>query len=174
MADERTHHVTINLAHDYEFVADFDDVPEAPSILFDEPRPLGGDHAPNAAAVLGAAIGNCLSASLAFCLRKAHVPVEGLTARVTTRTSRNERGRFRVSGIEVELVPEVAETDSAGLRRCEGLFEDFCMVTESVRHGIPVTVSIKHAEELGEHAVTTSVGAPTASAEAVKALDEQC
>jgi uncharacterized OsmC-like protein len=158
MSDERTHHVTLNLAHDYEFVADFNDIPDAPSIFFDEPQPLGHNSAPNAAAVLGAAVGNCLSASLAFCLRKAHVPVEGLTARVTTRTARNERGRFRVTGIEVELVPEVAGTDSAGLRRCEQLFEDFCMVTESVRHGIPVSVSVKHAEGVGEPAVA-SVGA---------------
>lgn len=41
------------------------------------------------------------------------MPIEGLTTRVTTRTTRNEKGRFRVAGIEVELVPEVPETDSA-------------------------------------------------------------
>ncbi len=29
---------------------------------------------------------------------------------------------------------------SARLARCEGLFEDFWIVTESVRHGIPVNV----------------------------------
>ena len=163
MSDERSHHVTLNLARDYEFVADFDDVPGAPSIMFDEPEPLGGNRAPNAAAVLGAAVGNCLSASLAFCLRKAHVPVDGLTARVTTRTKKNEKGRFRITGIEVELSPEVARTDTARLRRCEELFEDFCIVTESVRRGIPVSVSIREAEGSGEPAVA-SVGAAVASA----------
>jgi uncharacterized OsmC-like protein len=173
MSDERTQHVTLNLAHGYEFVADFADVPDAPSILFDEPEPLGGNHAPNAAAVLGAAVGDCLSASLAFCLRKAHVPLEGLTAHVTTRTSRNEKGRFRITGIDVELVPEVAGADANRLRRCEDLFEDFCIVTKSVRRGIPVNVSMRPAEGMGEAAVA-SVGAGAASAACAKVLDEQC
>jgi len=79
MLDERTHHITIRLAHDYEFVAEFNDIPSAPAILFDEPKPLGTNRAPNAAAVLGAAVGNCLSASLAFCLRRAHMDVDSLT-----------------------------------------------------------------------------------------------
>jgi uncharacterized OsmC-like protein len=170
MSDERTQHVTINLAHDYEFVADFGDVPDAASIVFDEPAPLGGNHGPNAAAVLGAAVGNCLSASLALCLRKARVPLEGLTARVTTRTGRNEEGRLRITGIDVELVPEVADGDTARLRRCEELFEDFCIVTESVRRGIPVGVSVRPAARLRE-GVVPAVGAPAVGA---VALDEQC
>jgi organic hydroperoxide reductase OsmC/OhrA len=173
MSDERTHHVTLGLARDYEFVADFDDIPDAASIRFDEPEPLGGNRAPNAAAVLGAAVGNCLSASLAFCLRRAHVPVDGLTAHVATHVARNDKGRFRISDIEVELVPEVGEIDTARFRRCQELFEDFCIVTESVRQGIPVNVSIRHAERFGEPTVA-GVGAAARSAGAPKALDDQC
>src|SRR5436305_170887 len=105
MTDEHTHRVTIRLARGFEFVAEFNDVPGAPSILFDEPAPLGGGNAPNAAAVLGAAVGNCLSASLAFRLRRARMDLEGLTTHVTTHVVRNERGRFRIGGIDVELVP---------------------------------------------------------------------
>ncbi len=144
MADEaRLHHVTVRLAREYEFVAEFNDPANAASILFDEPAPLGGGRAPNAAAVLGAAIGDCLAASLAFCLRKSRASIDGLTARVTTRVERNEKDRFRISGIDVELVPELAAEDRARLERCEALFEDFCIVTASVRQGIPVNVSIK-------------------------------
>jgi uncharacterized OsmC-like protein len=142
MFDERRHHVTVRLAREYEFVAEFPDVSGSPSILFDEPEPLGRDRAPNAAAVLGAAVGDCLAASLAFCLRKARIEVEGLTASVTTRVVRNDQGRFRIGGIEVELTPAVADRDAARLQRCEALFEDFCIVTESVRHGIPVDVRV--------------------------------
>jgi hypothetical protein len=56
--------------------------------------------------------------------------------------TRNEKGRFRISRIDVELMPEVADGDRARLVRCEQLFEDFCIVTESVRQGIPVNVSV--------------------------------
>lgn len=144
MSDERSHHVTVRLVHDYEFVAEFNDLPGAPSILFDEPEPLGGNRAPNATAVLGAAVGNCLAASLAFCLRRARMEVEGLTASVTTHVVRNEKGRYRISGIDVELTPELgAAGESPRFDRCQELFEDFCTVTASVKRGIPVNVSLR-------------------------------
>src|SRR5262249_48109798 len=68
MSEERTHHVTVRLKKGYEFVAEFPDVKDASTLVFDEPEPLGKNKAPNAAAVLSAAVGNCLAASLAFCL----------------------------------------------------------------------------------------------------------
>ena len=145
MSDDRSHHVTLRLARDYEFVAEFNDVPGAPSLRFDEPAPLGGARAPNAAAVLGAAVGNCLAASLTFCLRRARMDVQGMTANVTTHVIRNEHGRFRIDGIDVELEPVVG-ADLARLERCSDLFEDFCTVTASVQRGIPVRVSLKQRE----------------------------
>ena len=139
--DERTHHITVRLARDYEFIASFDDVPGAPPVSFDEPEPLGHNTAPNAAAVLGAAVGNCLAASLSSCLRRARVDLHGLTAQVTTHVVRNERGHHRIGSIDVELAPELGEGTS--IEGCQVLFEDFCTVTASVQHGIPVHVSLK-------------------------------
>lgn len=55
-----THHVTVTRARGFEFDARFEDVPGKPSIRFDEPAPLGDNQAPNAAAVLGAAVGDCV------------------------------------------------------------------------------------------------------------------
>ena len=68
-------------------------------------RRSGDDRAPNAAAVLAAAVGDCLAASLAFCLRKVRIAPEGLTARVKARVERNEQGRFRIAGIDVDIEP---------------------------------------------------------------------
>jgi len=142
MADDSVHHVTIRLARDYEFVAEFNDVPGAGPVMFDEPKPIGGGQAPAAVDMLSAAVGNCLCASLAFCLRKARVELLGLTAQVTTHVIRNEKGHRRISAIAVQLTPTLGRT-GAPADRCAGLFEDFCTVTASVRHGIPVSVSLQ-------------------------------
>lgn len=58
----------------------------------------------------------------------------------------NDGGKFRISAIDVELMPEVDSDDAANtarLDRCEHLCEAFCIVTQRVRQGIPVNVTIK-------------------------------
>ncbi len=150
MSETRDYHATVRFTRGYEFVAHFDDADGLPSIFFDEPPPLGAGLGPNAAAVLGAAIGNCLSASLVFCLRKARLDVLDLTTTVVTHVTRNDQGRFRISGIDVEITPQLTGPDNARFERCEALFEDFCTVTESVRQGIPVNVKVENPAAVKE------------------------
>jgi uncharacterized OsmC-like protein len=147
MSDEKTHHVTVRLARGFEFVAEFADLPDPATIHFDEPAPLGRGRAPNAAAVLGAAVGDCLAASFAFCLRKARIEPAELTANITTHVVRDDRGRHRIGSIDVEIAPEFGTDLVPRTERCEALFEDFCTVTASVRHGIPVHVTLKKPAE---------------------------
>ena len=148
MSNEREYHVTLKSIHGYAFTAEFPDA-DWPAIVLDEPQPLGDGEGPNAAAVLGAAVGNCLAASLAFCMRKSHLEIGGLEADVTTHVARNEQGRFRVTGIDVSLHPTLTVPDAAREARCKALFEDFCVVTESVRRGIPVNVTVMQPELSG-------------------------
>lgn len=60
---------------------------------------------------------------------------------------RNARGRLRIEGIDVALTPCFAGTNEAGFERCKAMYEDFCIVTESVRHGIPVNVHVARCGE---------------------------
>ena len=105
-------------------------------------RRLGAGRGPSAARLLAAAIGHCLGASLLFCLRKSRIEVEELRTTVEGTVVRNERGRLRVGAIRAKLAPEVAPGDRDRMGRCLELFEDFCIVTESVRQGIPVVVEV--------------------------------
>ena len=130
----------VELEEGYRFKVDFGDGRGV--LLMDEPAPLGDGSGPNAAAVLGAAVANCLSASLLFCLRKARIDVRNLGADVEVTTSRNERGRLRVSAMRVQLHPELAPGNEGRVERCLELFEDFCVVTEAVRGGIEVDVTV--------------------------------
>jgi uncharacterized OsmC-like protein len=119
------------------------DLGSGATLVLDEPPPLGENAGPNATRLLAAAIGNCLSASLLFCLAKSRVDVRGLTAEVTWELVRNERGRMRIGSASVKLRPAVGGEDAAKLTRCATLFEDFCIVTQSVREGFPVEVEIE-------------------------------
>ncbi len=133
--------LALTLQDGYAFTVDFGQQ-GVPDLLLDEPPPLGAGRGPNAARLLAAAIGHCLGASLLFCLRKSRIEVEELRATVEGTVVRNERGRLRVGAIRVKLAPEVAPGDRDRMGRCLELFEDFCIVTESVRQGIPVVVEV--------------------------------
>ena len=79
---------------------------------------------------------------LAFLSEQSKVPVNDLTASVETVTRRNEKGRWRIASLKVKLHPSLREEDLGRSKRCLELFEDFCVVTESVRKGIDVQVDI--------------------------------
>jgi organic hydroperoxide reductase OsmC/OhrA len=136
--------VTLELESGYRFRVDLGD-PAWPPLLVDEPRPLGEGSGPNASRVLAAAVGNCLSASLLFCLRKARVEVGSLRTVVRATAARNQRGRLRVTGLAVSIEPHLLDpaADLSRVHRCLDIFEDFCVVTESVRGGLAVDVRVE-------------------------------
>jgi uncharacterized OsmC-like protein len=126
---------------DYQFNVQFD-LAGVPDLQLDEPAPLGAGSGPNASRLLAAAVANCLSASLLFCLGKFKQDPQGITAHVTGKMVRNEQGRMRVGGFDVEIR---LEQTVERLAHCADQFEDFCVVTDSVRNGIPVSVQVRDA-----------------------------
>jgi organic hydroperoxide reductase OsmC/OhrA len=135
----------------YEFKVRFDK-PEYPELLTDEPPPLGHDRGPNPARVLAASIASCLSASLLFCLNRAKVPVSSVNTDLKVELVRNDRNRLRIGKVDVRLHPRLAK--GVVIDDCIADFEDFCVVTQSVREGVKVEVSVEP--------------------EASSALDDQC
>ena len=133
--------VNLKRIQDYEFETTFDWEHVAPIIL-DEPEPLGHSRGPNASRILAAAVGNCLSASLLFCLQKAQVQVHAINTKVTGAAKRNERGRLRVGKLNVEIRLEAETKQEQRVNRCLSLFEDYCVVTASVRQSIEVNVRV--------------------------------
>jgi len=127
---------------DYQFNVQFD-LAGVPDLQLDEPAPLGSGAGPNASRLLAAAVANCLSASLLFCLGKFKQDPQGITANVKGRMVRNEHGHLRVGGIAVDLR---LGQDVERLEHCAAQFEEFCVVTDSVRKGIPVSVRVLDAE----------------------------
>ncbi len=59
---------------------------------------------------------------------------------------RNEHGRWRIVHIGVDLQLADAAAALEHVERAMAQFEDFCIVTESVRQGIRVAVSVHDAD----------------------------
>jgi uncharacterized OsmC-like protein len=133
--------VQLELVDGYEFRVRFDKA-QLGELTTDEPPPLGRDAGPNPARLLAAAVANCLAASLLFSARRAKVPVLGITADVDATMVRNERKRLRIGRMDVTLRPRV-EGGPVPLGSCLEEFEDFCVVTQSVRQGLDVQVHVE-------------------------------
>jgi organic hydroperoxide reductase OsmC/OhrA len=140
--DERHFDVSLKLDHGYEFRADFG-LPGVAEMTLDEPAPLGDGAGPNPARLLAVAVANCLASSLLFCLRKARIEVSGMAISAAGTMARNEKGRLRVTAINVTLTPSVAEGDIPRMNRCLEIYEDFCPVTAAVRKGVDVRVTVE-------------------------------
>jgi uncharacterized OsmC-like protein len=127
----------------YKFEVDFGE--DLPKLLMDEPPevPGGEGKGPRASFLLAAAVGNCLSASLTFCLTKKKVELTGLKTKVRFKRERNEEGFWRISEIDVELFPEVENEKDQNFVRCVEIFKKFCIVSMSVEHGIEIGVTVK-------------------------------
>ena len=134
--------LTITQESDYAFRVVFDDT-SLPPLLVDEAPPLGGGKGPDPARLLAAAIGNCLGASLLFALRKFKNAPGTIVARVRADHARSEKGRLRIGKVAVEItLPEPAAA-YVQIERILAQFEEFCTVTERVRAGVPVEVTVR-------------------------------
>jgi len=142
MSEEKTFRVEVEQEKDFVFKVDFG-IEGVEDLIMDEPEPVGGGTGPNAERLIAAAIGNCLSASLLFCLRKSKVEVSGMQAKVEGVVARNEEGRWRIRELNVELTPETEGEGEKQLERCIGIFEQFCVASQSIRQGIPINVKVR-------------------------------
>ena len=114
----------------------------------DDDKDLRG---PDAAQMLGMAILSCLSASLIFCLNKRGLNPDDLEARAKISFKKIEKGYTRVKEIDIKIIPKTDDEDTLKrLNQClremksgKMMFEENCIVTESVREGIKVNVDVK-------------------------------
>ena len=134
--------ISIDQVDAYEFRVKFDKEQYAPMSM-DEPAPLGKDTAPNAARMLAAAVGNCLSASLLFASKRPGLNLGPIHTEVKVEIVKNENRRLRIGKISVVIDPHLQPEDLEKARAVAQVFEDFCTVSASVRQGILIETSIK-------------------------------
>lgn len=126
---------------DYRFEVRFDD-PKIPILLTDETPPLGANAGPSPVRLLAVAVANCLAASLLFAMQKYKNDPGALRAVATVLLVRNPQNRLRVGRVAVDLHLGTSAASIVQLDRILGQFEEFCVVTQSVRQAIPVAVRV--------------------------------
>jgi organic hydroperoxide reductase OsmC/OhrA len=146
MRNQTHRHFQVNLRHDtgYQFVgqASEDGRQHGEPFRSDEPDPVGDAAAPATPALLGAAVGHCLSASLLETLRHAHIDVEDVETEAVSVVALNAEGLPRIDHVRVTIRP-VLRAPNARTQRCADVFEKHCTVTSSVRSGIDVRVAVE-------------------------------
>lgn len=138
--------VTVDLKQDKDFRFAIHFGGTVPVLYGDETPPLGGGAGPNPAQLLAAAVGNCMSDSLLFAIRKFKQHPEPIHTAVAATIDRNAENRLRVQSIDVKLRLGVAGASIAHLDRALEQFEEFCTVGQSVRQGIPITIEVYDSE----------------------------
>ena len=133
-------HVQLVQRQDYQFDIQFG--AGIPTVMGDEPAPLGAGLGPSPVQLLAAAVGNCLSDSLLFALRKFKQAPEPLHCDVRAEVGRNTVGRMRVLGINATLTLGVPAAGLQHLDRVLDQFEAYCTVTQSVGQGIPIGIEV--------------------------------
>ncbi|MGL4809342.1 MAG: OsmC family protein [Giesbergeria sp.] len=132
--------ITLRQQQDYRFQVDFGE--SIAPLQADEPAPLGTGQGPSPVQLLAAAVGNCLSDSLLFALRKFKQAPEPLHCTVDAEVGRNEQKRLRVLKMTAALHLGVPASSLEHLDRVLDQFEAYCTVTQSVGQGIPIELQV--------------------------------
>lgn len=137
---DKTIQVELQQQHDYRFDIVFGG--DVPVITSDEPAPLGTGLGPSPVQLLSAAVGNCLSDSLLFALRKFKQAPEPISCQITSEVGRNADNRLRVLKMTAVMRLGVPAAQLAHLDRVLESFEQYCTVTQSVGQGIPIEIQV--------------------------------
>lgn len=141
---EGTIEVSLEQEEAYRFKVMFGS--ETPSMLTDEPAPLGAAAGPSPVELLISAVASCLTDSLIFALNKFKQPSDGMRTEAAGELGRNADNRLRVARVYVTLHLGHAQTQLDRLERILDQFEQFCTVSQSVAQCLPVHLTVLDSE----------------------------
>lgn len=100
---------------------------------------------PSPAKLLGLSVLGCLAASFSFCLQKKYYSIIDLEGKADVTIIRNERGFWRIKKIDVNIIPQI-DTPEARKRadQCKKFFEQYCIISQSLRAGFEVNVNLNY------------------------------
>jgi organic hydroperoxide reductase OsmC/OhrA len=118
---------------------------ESYKLSIEAPPELGGKgKAPNPDRVLAAAVGGCLTLSFLLNLQGLRLYPKELNTKVKANIRPDDKGLPRFKSIDVEITPVFeGAINKETLKKVLDTFQYFCTVTQAVRSGVPVNVTVK-------------------------------
>ncbi|UCC19418.1 MAG: OsmC family protein [Promethearchaeota archaeon] len=145
MLTESKSEVGIKLEEEMIFKCDLGKI-QMTDLFIDEQHKKSTDKiGPNPAKLLALSVLGCLAASFAFCLQKTNFSLSDLDGKAVIISKRNEKGFWRLQKLDIKLNPKI---DNPEMRKranqCIKFFEQYCIISESVRNGIDIDVKIEY------------------------------
>lgn len=117
-------------------------------ITVDEPKQFhGDDRGPSSLEFLCVGIGGCMGTSLVYCLKRFKATFSELQVNAAAEIHHVPPNRMlRVTALHVDfrITPDPATQDNIdNINECYEHFAKYCVVTQSVKQGIPFDIKLK-------------------------------
>ena len=139
--------VTLNFSEKLHFTAT---ARHFKDIHVDEPESFHGtDLGPSSIEYILIGIGGCLGSTLVYCLNRNNVDIDNLEIIVDGTLKHIGREKhLRLIDIKVNLYLTTRNNESSEkIDLCIRIFKEHCVVTDSIREGIPIKVEVQQNKE---------------------------
>ncbi|MFW9989737.1 MAG: OsmC family protein [Candidatus Odinarchaeota archaeon] len=100
---------------------------------------------PSPVKLLGISVLSCLAASLEFCIEKENFSLSDLDGRAEVTVARDRENFWRIKKIDVEMIPKIDNPELLKrIEQCKKLFEQYCIISESLKKGIEINVNLEY------------------------------
>ena len=144
MSNEYKSEVGISLEEELIFKCDLGQI-KMQNLYIDERKIKTERIGPSPVKLLALSVLSCLAASFEFCLEKKNLTLSDLEGKAEITIARNKKKFWRVKRIDIEILPKI---DNPEIRKrvdqCKQLFEQYCIISESLRKGIEINVNFEY------------------------------
>jgi len=145
LSDEYKSEVSLRLEEEMIFKCDLGQINMKDLFIDEQHKKTQEKIGPNPSKLLALSVLGCMSSSFAFCLQKKDFSLSDFRGKAFITSKRNEKGLWRIKEIKLELQPEI---DTLKMReradQCKKFFEQFCIISESIKEGIEITTNLKY------------------------------
>jgi uncharacterized OsmC-like protein len=145
MPDEYISEVGIKLEENMIFKCDFGQTMMNNLFIDEQHKNPKEKIGPNPSKLLALSVLSCLASSYAFCLQKRDFELSDLEGKAVITSKRNKNGLWRLKKIDIKLIPKI---DNPKMRKratlCKKIFEQFCIISESLREGIEINTEFSY------------------------------